>query len=115
MIFIYLLCEKTNKYIYLLSIFEIITITKKKEKIMARKKMTEAEKLAKRAMKEQGFDVLAKGLKYLTYSELDGIIALAMRYKKEKLGKEELRLIKEKERIEQELKKLKDIDAAENL
>jgi hypothetical protein len=82
---------------------------------MARKKMTEEEKLAKRAVKEQGFDILSKGLKYLSYSELDEVIALAMRLKKEKLGKEELRLIKEKERIEQELKKLKDIDAVENL
>jgi hypothetical protein len=82
---------------------------------MARKKMSEEEKLAKRAMKEQGFDVLAKGLKYLSYSELDEVIALSMRLKKEKLGKEELRLIKEKERIELELKKLKEIDAEENL
>jgi hypothetical protein len=99
----------------LLSIFETITITKKKEKIMARKKMTEEEKMTKRAVKEQPFDMLSKGLKYLTFSELDGIIALAMRYKKEKLGKEELRLIKEREKIEQELKKLKDIDTEVNL
>jgi hypothetical protein len=82
---------------------------------MARKRMTEEEKLAKRAMREQGFDVLSKGLKYLSYPELDEVIALAMRLKKEKLGKEELRLLKEKEKIELELKKLKEIDAAENL
>jgi hypothetical protein len=82
---------------------------------MARKKMTEEEKVAKRAVKEQAFDMLSKGLKYLTYSELDEVIALSMRYKKEKLGKEELRLIKEKERIELELKKLKELDATENL
>jgi hypothetical protein len=110
-----LLCKKTNKYIYLLAIFETITINKKKEKIMARKRMTDEEKLAKKAMREQGFDVLSKGLKYLSYPELDEVIALAMRLKKEKLGKEELRLLKEKEKIELELKKLKEIDAAENL
>ncbi|MDR3142375.1 MAG: hypothetical protein LBU37_11725 [Tannerellaceae bacterium] len=115
MIFVYLLCEKTNNYIYLLAIFGVLAINKKKETIMARKKMTEEEKLTKRAMKEQGFDVLAKGLKYLSYAELDELIALSARYKKEKLGKEELRLIKEKEKIELELKKLKGIDATENL
>ncbi|MDR1203590.1 MAG: hypothetical protein LBL58_18435 [Tannerellaceae bacterium] len=82
---------------------------------MARKKMTEEEKVAKRAVKEQAFDILSKGLKYLTYSELDEVIALAMRYKKDKLGKEEIRLIKEKEKIEQQLKKLKDIETSENL
>jgi hypothetical protein len=82
---------------------------------MARKRMTEEEKLAKKAMREQGFDVLSKGLKYLSYPELDEVIAFAMRLKKEKLGKEELRLMKEKEKIELELQRLKEIDAAENL
>ena len=82
---------------------------------MARKKMTEEEKAAKKVLKEQAFDVVAKGLKFLSYSELDEVIALAMHFKKDKLGKEELRLIKEKEKIELQLKKLKDIDTAENL
>ncbi|MDR1402356.1 MAG: hypothetical protein LBJ60_01460 [Tannerellaceae bacterium] len=82
---------------------------------MARKKMTEEEKVAKRAVKEQAFDFVPKGLKYLSYSELEEVITLAARLKKEKLGKEELRLIKEKERIEQQLKRLKDIDTSENL
>jgi hypothetical protein len=82
---------------------------------MARKKMTDDEKIAKKAAREQGFDFLSKSLKYLSYSELDEVIALASHLKKDKLGKEELRLIKEKERIEIELKKLKDIDTEENL
>jgi len=82
---------------------------------MARKKMTEEEKATKRAVKEQAFELVSKGLKYLSYSELDEVIALSMRYKKDRLGKEELRLIKEKERIEQQLMKLKDIDNKENL
>ncbi len=82
---------------------------------MARKKMTEEERVTKRAIRENAFDTLSKGLKYLTFDELEEIIALAQGFKKDKLGKEELRLIKEKERIEQQLQKLKTIDTAENL
>ncbi|MDR0429333.1 MAG: hypothetical protein LBH58_02500 [Tannerellaceae bacterium] len=82
---------------------------------MARKRMTEEEKAARKAVKEQGFELVSKGLKYLSFLELEEVIALALRYKKEKLGKEELRLIKEKEDIELKLKKLKDLDSSQNL
>ncbi|MDR1091585.1 MAG: hypothetical protein LBL79_10960 [Prevotella sp.] len=77
---------------------------------MARHRMTEEEKIAKRLTKEQAFDVVAKHLKHLSFAELEEVIALSLRYKKEKLGKEELRLIKEKEIIEQQLQKLKELD-----
>jgi hypothetical protein len=73
--------------------------------------MTEEEKIAKRLSKEQAFDVVAKHLKHLSFAELEEIVALSLRYKKEKLGKEELRLIKEKEIIEQQLLKLKELDS----
>ncbi|MDR2495740.1 MAG: hypothetical protein LBD21_01255 [Tannerellaceae bacterium] len=77
---------------------------------MARRKMTEEEKVERRLAKQQAFEVAEKHLKYLTYAELDDIIAIAQRYKKEQLGREELRLIKEKESIEQQLQKLKELD-----
>jgi aminoglycoside N3'-acetyltransferase len=77
---------------------------------MARHKMTEEEKIARRLAKQQAFDTVEKHLKHLTFAELDEVIALAQRYKKEQLGREELRLIKEKEVIELQLQKLKDLD-----
>lgn len=77
---------------------------------MARKKMTEEEKVAKKAVRENAFKVIASSLKYLSFAELEEVIALAYRAKKEKMGKEELRLIKEKEKIDQQLMKLKDLD-----
>jgi hypothetical protein len=77
---------------------------------MARRKMTEEEKVERRLAKQQAFDVVDKHLKYLTYAELDEIVAIAQRYKKEQLGREELRLLKEKEAIEQQLQRLKDLD-----
>ena len=64
--------------------------------IMARRRMTEEEKVERRLAKQQAFDVVEKHLKYLTYAELDEVVAIAQRYKKEQLGREELRLIKEK-------------------
>jgi hypothetical protein len=78
---------------------------------MARHKLTEEEKLAKRMSKAQAFDIVAKHLKHLSFRELEDVVALALRYKKEQLGKEELRLIKEKEVIDQKLQKLKELDA----
>jgi hypothetical protein len=78
---------------------------------MARHKLTEEEKVAKRLSKEQALDIVAKHLKHLSFAELEEVVALSLRYKKEKLGKEELRLIKEKEIIEQQLQKLKELDA----
>ncbi len=82
---------------------------------MARRKMTEEEKAVSRLAKTNAFNTISKSLKYLSFSELEEVIALSLRYKKELLGKEELRLIKEKEKIEQQLQKLKKIDSAENL
>jgi hypothetical protein len=81
---------------------------------MARKKMTEEEKETRKAAKEQAYNLVAAGLKYLTFSELDEVIGLAMKHKKERLGKEELRLIKEKEKIEQQIAKLKELDLSYN-
>jgi hypothetical protein len=78
---------------------------------MARHKLTEEEKAARRLSKEQAFDTVAKHLKHLSFAELEEVIALSLRYKREKIGKEELRLIKEKEVIEQQLQKLKELDA----
>lgn len=78
---------------------------------MARRKLTEEEKIAKRLSKEQAFDIVEQHLKHLSFVELEEVVALSLRYKKEKLGKEELRLIKEKEIIEQQLQKLKELDA----
>ncbi|MDR0994715.1 MAG: hypothetical protein LBL81_00305 [Tannerella sp.] len=76
--------------------------------------MTEEEKAARRMAKEQAFEQVSKYLKHLSYQELDEVITLSTRYKKEQLGKEELRLIKEKEQIEQQLEKLKQLDAKED-
>jgi len=81
---------------------------------MARKKMTEEQKAARRAAKENALQFVSSNLKYLSFAELEEVIALSMRYKKEKLGKEELRLIKEKEKIEQQINKLKGMDKQYN-
>jgi hypothetical protein len=78
---------------------------------MARQKLTEDQKIAKRLAKKQAFDIVIKHLKHLTYAELEEVVALSLRHKKEKLGKEELRLIKEKEVIDLQLQKLKELDA----
>jgi aminoglycoside N3'-acetyltransferase len=78
---------------------------------MARQKLTDEEKRARRLAKAQAFDIVSKHLKHLSFRELDDVVALTVRYKKEQLGKEELRLIKEKEVIDQKLRKLKELDA----
>jgi hypothetical protein len=80
---------------------------------MARQKMSEEEKAARRMAKTQAFEVVNKSLKHLSYQELEAVIAFANRYKKEQIGKEELRLIKEKEQIEQKLLELKKLDERE--
>ncbi|OAV75180.1 hypothetical protein Barb7_01222 [Bacteroidales bacterium Barb7] len=78
-------------------------------------KMSEEAKFAMRAKREalkdgrdSGFSVVISSLKQLNFEELDKVIALAARLKKEKLGEEELRLIKEKEDIELRLQRLKE-------
>lgn len=85
-------------------------------------KMTEEAKAAMRAKreanklgKESAFNLVASNLKLLSFEDLENTIGLALRYKKEKMGEEELRLIKEKEEIEIKLKKLKDTDKKFNL
>lgn len=85
-------------------------------------KMTEEQKAAMRAKreanklgKESAFNLVTSNLKHLSFEELEHVVALANRQKKEKLGTEELRLIKEKEEIELKLQKLKGLDKDYNL
>jgi len=85
-------------------------------------KMTEEAKAAMRAKreanklgKESAFNLVATNLKLLNFEDLENTIGLALRYKKEKMGEEELRLIKEREEIEMKLQKLKDTDKKYNL
>ena len=78
---------------------------------MARKKLSSEEKAVRKAARENAFKFMTANLKYLSFAELDELIALADKAKKDKLGKEELRLIKEKEKIEQQIQKLKRLDA----
>ena len=78
---------------------------------MARKKLSSEEKAIRKAARENAFKFMSSNLKYLSFAELDELIALADKAKKDKLGKEELRLIKEKEKIEQQIQKLKRLDA----
>ncbi len=56
------------------------------------------------------FKEIKANLKYLSFAELEKIIGYANRYKKEKLGVEEMRLIKQREQIEQKIQELKDMD-----
>lgn len=69
-----------------------------------------AKRAAKKSGKDSAYGIIASGLKTLSYDELESVLSLALRYKKEKLGEEELRLIKEKEEIELKLEKLKALD-----
>lgn len=80
-------------------------------------KMTEEAKAAMRAKraanklgKQSAFNLVASNLKLLEFEELENAIALALRYKKDKMGEVELQLIKEKEEIEQKLKRLKEME-----
>lgn len=85
-------------------------------------KMTDEAKAAMRAKraanktgKESAFNTVALNLKLLSFEDLENTIGLALRYKKEKMGEEELRLIKEREEIELKLQKLKETDKKYNL
>jgi hypothetical protein len=60
--------------------------------------------------RDSAFNDVKLALKYLSFRELEETIALAQRFKKEHLGAEELRLIKQKEEIEQRLIELKNLD-----
>lgn len=85
-------------------------------------KMSDEAKAAMRAKreankfgKESAFNSVASNLKFLSFEELENAIGLALRYKKEKMGEEELRLIKEKEEIELKLQRLKEIESKFNM
>ncbi|MDF9828796.1 hypothetical protein [Parabacteroides sp. PF5-6] len=60
--------------------------------------------------KKSSLSVVKSNLKRLTFDELEQVIALAMRYRKDRLGNEELRLLREKEELELKLKDLKTVD-----
>lgn len=66
------------------------------------------------ATKKSALTLVKANLKHLSYDELNNVIEWALRYRKEKIGIEELRLIKEKENIELKLKELKDLDKKGN-
>lgn len=76
--------------------------------------MEKEGKKTKRTQKEaktkKPLSIVKLNLKRLSYEELEQVIALAMRYRKERLGSEELRLLKEKEELELKLKDLKKTD-----
>jgi len=72
--------------------------------------MERTSKKTKREGKKAPFSIVRSNLKRLTFDELEQVIALAMRYRKDRLGNEELRLLKEKEELELRLKGLKDVD-----
>jgi hypothetical protein len=85
-------------------------------------KMSDEAKAAMRAKreankfgKESAFNAVASNLKFLTFDELESTIGLALRYKKEKIGEEELRLIREKEEIELKLERLKEAERKFNM
>ncbi|MDH6535679.1 hypothetical protein D0T51_11025 [Parabacteroides sp. 52] len=73
------------------------------------------QKMTKKETSKSPFNIVKRNLKHLTFDELEEIIAYAMRFRKNKLGEEELRLIKEKEVVEQKLKGLKELDRKENV
>lgn len=93
-------------------------------KIMGRikgQKMTEEQKAAMRAKraakkqsKSEAFSMVTSSIKHLSYNELEQVIDIACRVKKDKLGEEELKLIKQKEEIEQKLQELQSIDKEVN-
>ena len=68
------------------------------------------KRVTKKSKKEEAYGLVKKSLKHLTFDELEDVIAWAERYRKEKLGAEELLLIKKKEELELQLKNLKEQD-----
>lgn len=66
--------------------------------------------IKKTTSKKSALTLVKANLKHLSYDDLNNVIEWALRYRKEKLGSEELRLIKEKEKIDLKLKELKEID-----
>lgn len=76
--------------------------------------MDNKRKSTRKSAKPTSLKMVKSNLKHLSYDELEEVAGLLMRYRKEKLGNEELRLIKEKEQVEQRLKELKKMDLAVN-
>jgi len=70
--------------------------------------MEQAKKKVKKTSRKSPIEIVKTNLKRLSYSELEKILELAKRYRNEKIGNEELRLIKEKEELELKLKNLHD-------
>lgn len=64
---------------------------------------------------KSSLSIVKSHLRGLSYSELEDVIAWAERFRNEKVGVEELRLLKEKEKVEQKLKNLKDMDYTQNM
>jgi len=73
------------------------------------------KKARRTTKKSESYRLVKNNLKHLTFTELEQIIVFVMRYRKKRLGEEELRLIKEKEELELKLKELKNLDKKENL
>lgn len=74
-----------------------------------------AKREANKFGKESAFNAVASNLKFLSFDELENTISLALRFKKEKMGEEELRLIREKEEIEMKLQRLKEAEQRLNM
>ena len=85
-----------------------------KEQKEIKKTTNRAKRTVKRQTKKNSTQSVINGMKGLTFSELDTVIAQALRFRKEKMGNEELRLIKEREEIEMQIKKLKEMDETLN-
>ncbi|MDH6343951.1 hypothetical protein M2480_002690 [Parabacteroides sp. PFB2-12] len=64
----------------------------------------------KATAKQEPIRLVKRYLKHLSFDELETVIGWAERYRKEKLGNEELQLIKQKEQLELKLRELKGID-----
>lgn len=71
--------------------------------------------MVRRTNKRSALTLVKTNLKHLGYDELNDVIGWALKYRKEKLGEEELRLIKQKETLELKLKDLHELDQQENL
>ncbi|MDL2244899.1 hypothetical protein LJC54_05275 [Parabacteroides sp. OttesenSCG-928-J18] len=69
---------------------------------------------SRKTAKQDPIRLVKRYLKHLTFDELGTVIAWAERYRKEKIGNEELQLIKQKEQLEQKLKELKEMDEKMN-
>lgn len=72
--------------------------------------MESLKKRTRKVEQKSPYRIVKLNLKRLSYTELEQILELAMRYRKEKMGNEELRLMREKEELEMKIKDLKALD-----